>query len=64
MDVGGGIGSTTMQLANVFSRGADGNPDANLEFIIQERQVVVEIGEKAFYSCFIVPVFSFDDMSI
>jgi len=47
VDVGGGIGSTTMQLANTFSRGGDhGGLDLRLEFVIQDRQVVVEMGEK------------------
>jgi hypothetical protein len=55
VDVGGGIGSTTMVLANAFSRGGssylsyDGDEeglDLGFEFVIQDRQVVVEMGEK------------------
>jgi hypothetical protein len=55
VDVGGGIGSTTMVLANAFSRGgvsgispgaADEGLDLGLEFVIQDRQVVVEMGVK------------------
>ncbi|KAG7095079.1 hypothetical protein E1B28_005867 [Marasmius oreades] len=46
VDVGGGIGSTMMLLAHAFSR--PGDEDAmNFKFIIQDRQVVVDMGEKA-----------------
>lgn len=44
VDVGGGIGSTSMLLANAFSS-ADGN-SLGLRFIIQDRPTVVEMGEK------------------
>jgi hypothetical protein len=56
VDVGGGIGSTTMLLANAFSRDGAPNPpspggdedglDLGIAFVIQDRQVVVEMGEK------------------
>lgn len=50
MDVGGGIGSTTMLLANAFSRAVSGGDeeglDLGLEFVVQDRQVVVEMGKK------------------
>jgi hypothetical protein len=63
VDVGGGIGSTSMLLANAFSRrngspprsplsclgnGEDtiGSTDLGLKFIIQDREIVVEMGEK------------------
>lgn len=49
MDVGGGIGSTSMLLAHAYSR-SDGPPyddDIGLKFVIQDREVVVEMGEKA-----------------
>ncbi|KXN80702.1 Sterigmatocystin 8-O-methyltransferase [Leucoagaricus sp. SymC.cos] len=45
VDVGGGIGSTTMLLASAFPSHSDEGP--NLRFIIQDRPVVVEMGEKA-----------------
>ncbi|KAF9043854.1 S-adenosyl-L-methionine-dependent methyltransferase, partial [Hymenopellis radicata] len=45
VDVGGGIGSTSMFLAHAFSNPSD--EDAlGLRFIIQDRKVVVEMGEK------------------
>ncbi|KAF7303632.1 O-methyltransferase [Mycena indigotica] len=43
VDVGGGIGSTTMILASDYA-GTDGD---GLRFVVQDRQVVVEMGEKA-----------------
>lgn len=63
MDVGGGIGSTSMLLANTFScpRGSqsrsplssprnneenDDGTDLSLQFVIQDREVVVEMGLK------------------
>ncbi|KAF9261125.1 S-adenosyl-L-methionine-dependent methyltransferase, partial [Marasmius fiardii PR-910] len=46
VDVGGGIGPTMMLLAHAFSR--PGDEDAmDFRFIIQDRQVVVDMGEKA-----------------
>jgi hypothetical protein len=55
VDVGGGIGSTTMLLANAFSHAShisSGDDDEGLglgfEFVIQDRQVVVEMGEKVY----------------
>ena len=46
MDVGGGIGSSMMLLAHAFSR--PGDEDAlGFKYIIQDRQVVVKMGEKA-----------------
>lgn len=39
MDVGGGIGSTSMLLARAFG-------DGGLRFVVQDRPVVVEMGEK------------------
>ncbi|RDB30841.1 4-O-methyltransferase 1 [Hypsizygus marmoreus] len=65
VDVGGGIGSTSMVLANTFSRSGTPSPspgstdggtgatgdvsgsDRGFKFIIQDRPVVVEMGEKA-----------------
>ena len=44
VDVGGGIGSTSMLLASAFS---EGDNDLGLKFIVQDRPVVVEIGERA-----------------
>ena len=43
VDVGGGIGSTSMLLASAFSS-AEG--ELGLKFVIQDRPVVVEMGEK------------------
>ncbi|KAF8629507.1 hypothetical protein AX17_005633 [Amanita inopinata Kibby_2008] len=45
VDVGGGIGSTSMLLASAFSSEED--EGAGLKFIIQDRPVVVELGKKA-----------------
>ncbi|KIK63987.1 hypothetical protein GYMLUDRAFT_57032 [Collybiopsis luxurians FD-317 M1] len=48
VDVGGGIGSTSMFLAHAFS--SSGSPDDDgpgLKFIIQDREVVVDMGKKA-----------------
>ncbi|KAG5634918.1 hypothetical protein H0H81_000331 [Sphagnurus paluster] len=42
VDVGGGIGSTSMFLANELA-----DQDQDLHFVIQDRAVVVEMGEKA-----------------
>ncbi|KAL0959228.1 hypothetical protein HGRIS_014504 [Hohenbuehelia grisea] len=47
VDVGGGIGSTSMLLAQAFSAGPDDGGDLRMKFIIQDRPVVVEMGEKA-----------------
>ncbi|PFH49598.1 hypothetical protein AMATHDRAFT_147362 [Amanita thiersii Skay4041] len=44
VDVGGGIGSTSLLLASAFSSEDDG---LGLKFTIQDRSVVVDIGEKA-----------------
>ena len=41
VDVGGGIGSTSMLLASAFSEG-----NLGLKFIVQDRPVVVNMGEK------------------
>jgi len=43
VDVGGGIGSTVMLLSTAFASSEDG-PDLN--FVVQDRPVVVEMGEK------------------
>ena len=43
VDVGGGIGSTSMLLASAFSSAEGG---LGLKFVIQDRPVVVEMGEK------------------
>jgi hypothetical protein len=48
VDVGGGIGSTSMLLASAFS---EGDSDLGLKFIVQDRPVVVEIGERVSLSC-------------
>ncbi len=45
VDVGGGIGSTSMFLAHAFSNPSD-EDTLGLRFIIQDRKVVVEMGEK------------------
>ncbi|KAF9475206.1 hypothetical protein BDN70DRAFT_924124 [Pholiota conissans] len=45
VDVGGGIGSTTMILATAFT--SKNGDEAHLKFIIQDRAVVCEMGEKA-----------------
>ncbi|KAF8066927.1 O-methyltransferase [Lyophyllum atratum] len=49
VDVGGGIGSTSMLLANAFARSTPSTADEELgfKFVIQDREVVVEMGEKA-----------------
>lgn len=50
VDVGGGIGSTSMLLAHAYSDGRDISSDEDvpgLKFIIQDREVVVDMGEKA-----------------
>ena len=49
VDVGGGIGSTSMLLASAFSP-ATGGEDLGLKFVIQDRAVVVDMGEKVFAS--------------
>lgn len=49
VDVGGGIGSTSMLLASAFS-GIDGHGDEDslgLKFVIQDRGVVVDMGVQA-----------------
>ena len=48
VDVGGGIGSTSMLLASAFSSTDEGG--LGLKFVIQDRPVVVEMGEKVLYS--------------
>ena len=48
VDVGGGIGSTSRLLASAFSSTDEGG--LGLKFIIQDRPVVVEMGEKVLYS--------------
>jgi hypothetical protein len=45
VDVGGGIGSTSMLLATAFSAASSGDED-RLKFIIQDRAVVCEMGEQ------------------
>lgn len=45
VDVGGGIGSTSMLLATAFSSTEMEKPP-RLKFIIQDRPVVCEMGEK------------------
>ncbi|KAJ7595702.1 O-methyltransferase [Mycena floridula] len=48
VDVGGGIGSTSMLLASAFSLEGSADQDClGLKFIIQDRGVVVDMGEKA-----------------
>ncbi|KAG9219850.1 hypothetical protein CCMSSC00406_0009597 [Pleurotus cornucopiae] len=47
VDVGGGIGSTSMLLANEFASMREGGIDLGLKFVIQDRPVVVKMGEKA-----------------
>ncbi|KAK2462797.1 hypothetical protein APHAL10511_005188 [Amanita phalloides] len=44
VDVGGGIGSTSMLLASAFS---EGDSDLGFRFVVQDRPVVVAMGEKA-----------------
>ena len=48
VDVGGGIGSTSMLLANAFARPGD-DQDLGFKFIVQDRPIVVELGEKVSY---------------
>lgn len=48
VDVGGGIGSTSMLLATAFSAASAGD-EGHLKFIIQDRAVVCEMGEKVGY---------------
>ncbi len=50
VDVGGGIGSTSMLLATAFSSSGDGE-GLNIRFIIQDRAVVCEMGEKVENFC-------------
>jgi hypothetical protein len=47
VDVGGGIGSTSMLLATAFSAASSGD-EGHLKFIIQDRAVVCEMGEKVY----------------
>ncbi|KAJ7449160.1 O-methyltransferase, partial [Mycena latifolia] len=49
VDVGGGIGSTSMLLASAYADETEGGGGAGggLRFVIQDRPVVVEMGEKA-----------------
>ncbi|KAF7324950.1 Ich1 protein [Mycena kentingensis (nom. inval.)] len=42
VDVGGGIGSTTMVLAGAYAEGENG-----LRFVVQDREFVVDMGQKA-----------------
>lgn len=46
VDVGGGIGSTSMLLASAYAE-LDGEDGGGLRFVIQDRPVVVEMGKKA-----------------
>ncbi|KAJ6461096.1 O-methyltransferase [Mycena sanguinolenta] len=46
VDVGGGIGSTSMLLASAYAD-VDADGGGGLRFVIQDRPVVVEMGEKA-----------------
>ncbi|KAJ6555119.1 O-methyltransferase [Mycena vulgaris] len=46
VDVGGGIGSTSMLLASAYAE-VDAEGCGGLRFVIQDRPVVVEMGEKA-----------------
>ncbi|KAK7052486.1 O-methyltransferase [Favolaschia claudopus] len=46
VDVGGGIGSTSMLLASAYAD-VDADGSGGLRFVIQDRPVVVELGEKA-----------------
>ncbi|CAA7262528.1 unnamed protein product [Cyclocybe aegerita] len=47
VDVGGGIGSTSMLLATAFSSPSGEDDGLGLKFVIQDRPVVCEMGEKA-----------------
>lgn len=49
VDVGGGIGSTSMFLAHAFSNPTD-EDSIGLKFIIQDRPIVVEMGERQWRS--------------
>ncbi|KAJ7202040.1 O-methyltransferase [Mycena pura] len=46
VDVGGGIGSTTMLLASAYAE-LDADGTGGLRFVVQDRSVVVEMGQKA-----------------
>lgn len=59
VDVGGGIGSTSMLLASAFS---EGDGVLGLKFIVQDRPVVVEIGERV--SSLLVLILSADNLNI
>ena len=48
VDVGGGIELTSMLLANAFARPGD-DQDLGFRFIVQDRPIVVELGEKVSY---------------
>ena len=50
VDVGGGIGSTSMLLASAFSSTTRDEGGLGLKFVIQDRPVVVEMGEKVLHS--------------
>ncbi|KAJ3819191.1 hypothetical protein F5880DRAFT_1137749 [Lentinula raphanica] len=55
VDVGGGIGSTSMLLAHAYSERGDSLSDEDipgLKFVIQDREVVVDMGEKAWKAKF------------
>ena len=59
VDVGGGIGSTSMLLASAFSSAEGG---LGLKFVIQDRPVVVEMGEKVCeYSSSVYPRLKYVD---
>ena len=45
VDVGGGIGTTCLMLAEAFCRGRDGR-DGGLKFVVQDREAVVGLGVK------------------
>ncbi|KAF9066979.1 S-adenosyl-L-methionine-dependent methyltransferase [Rhodocollybia butyracea] len=47
VDVGGGIGSTSMLLAHAYSDGSQDDDALGLKFVIQDREVVVDMGQKA-----------------
>ncbi|KAF8174695.1 hypothetical protein K438DRAFT_1939878 [Mycena galopus ATCC 62051] len=47
VDVGGGIGSTSMLLASAYAEVDLADGSGGLRFVIQDRPVVVEMGEKA-----------------
>lgn len=55
VDVGGGIGSTSMLLANALGNGSSEGGEAEglgLKFVIQDRDVVVQMGERVSITCF------------